>query len=246
MATFLDRWHVLLGVSCIGLGLVVLLGCDKRSRTDGRMPDATVIAVVCAALSMVVLASSRPAWLVVIAGLLPAFHRARVPRRNEPTVRLALGIAWSSLIGIWATVPDTEPALVAGCVVAPVVVAALVRRSPVAPQAVAALTALAVIASADGSASRWPAALGAICCLVLPAASMALVWSGWCGSVGLRGAIAVEHLAAMTVGSRVVAHDPVGRAAGVTIAVIGVVVVTQATVTMLGGGGPYEGGESRD
>lgn len=87
--------------------------------------------------------------------------------RSDPVVSHPLG-SWTvaatvvSLVGVWSAVPDTEPALAAGCVLAALGLERLLGRRPVGRPGTAALVVAVVGATWVGSAG-WGSAVATVC-----------------------------------------------------------------------------------
>ena len=77
-------------------------------------------------------------------------------------------------MGVWASVPDTEPALVAGAALAPLAVAMALTKRPVGPAGTTALAVMVLGAVSVGSAGRG-AALANVCAIGMVAAAPAVV-----------------------------------------------------------------------
>ena len=122
-----------------------------------------------------------------------------------------------SLLGVWAAVPDTEPALAAGCVLAPLATAHLVRGRSSGPAGTAALVVMVFGAVWVGSAG-WGSAL-ATCSAVgmVAVAPMVLGFGVASWARGSLSAVLLAHAAVAVPVSRVImgSSAPVGWAIAV-------------------------------
>lgn len=140
-------------------------------------------------------------WLAVGLGLLVidwviAHQR---PRSDLGVMAIPLTSAMA-LVGLWATVPDTEAPLMAAVALCPVLLARAGRRRSVRPAESVVVLAAYAAATAVGSAGRMAAIAGAVCCASVP---VALVVSGERGRRVHPGmAVAIEFVACL-IGSRV-------------------------------------------
>ncbi len=152
---------------------------------------------VCAGLVLVVLSRVTPSFvqrrLIGLAGLIGAVLGAWGHGRGAPWIVAAvLAAAWPdqparphplgewaaplavvSLVGVWASVPDTEPALAVGAVLAPLALALAAARRPVGVAGTVAL-GVAVLGSIWVGSAGWGAALATVSALGVVAAAPAV------------------------------------------------------------------------
>ncbi|MCB1029189.1 MAG: hypothetical protein KDB24_15670 [Microthrixaceae bacterium] len=96
------------------------------------------------------------------------------PNRPHPLGEWAAPLCVVSLVGVWASVPDTEPALAAGAVLAPLAVVMSVTKRPVGPGGTAALVVM-VLGSVWVGSAGWGAALATACAIGMVVAAPAAV-----------------------------------------------------------------------
>lgn len=106
-------------------------------------------------------------WLVVAAAVVLWGDN---PNRPHPLGEWAAPLCIVSLVGVWASVPDTEPALAAGAVLAPLAVGMAVTKRPVGPGGTAALVVMVLGSVWVGSAGR-EAPLANVCAIGMVAAA---------------------------------------------------------------------------
>lgn len=90
--------------------------------------------------------------------------------RPHPLGEWAAPLAVVSLVGVWASVPDTEPALAAGAVLAPLALALALGRRPVGPAGTVAL-GVAVLGPVWVGSAGWGAALSTVSAIGVVAAA---------------------------------------------------------------------------
>ena len=95
------------------------------------------------------------------------------PVRPHPLGEWAAPLAVVSLIGVWASVPDTEPALAAGAVLAPLALALAAARRPVGMAGTVAL-GVAVLGPVWVGSAGWGAALATASAIGVVAAAPAV------------------------------------------------------------------------
>ncbi len=131
------------------------------------------------------------------------------PERSHPLGEWAAPLTIVSLLGVWASVPDTEPALAAGAVLAPLVLALAAAKRPVGPAGTVAL-GVAILGSVWVGSAGWGAALATVSAVGVVAAAPAvfgfrrvpLTTTGWVVVVITQVLIAVPL-------SRVIMHQTV-------------------------------------
>lgn len=143
-------------------------------------------------------------WLAVGIGVLAVdwvMTRRRGP--SGPTVEaLPLTLA-IGLVGIWATVPDTEVSLAAAAALCPLLLQRTIRRRHLGPAATAVVVASCAVATATGSAGRATAVAGGVCCALVP---VGLVVAGDRGRRVPPALAIVAAIVASVLGSRVIGH----------------------------------------
>ncbi len=154
--TVVERYHLMLAAWAVGAGLV----CAAASRMAPSFVQHRLVAL--AGLTGAVLGAWNDPrgwpWLVA-AALVLAW--ADDPGRPHPLGEWAAPLAVVSLIGVWASVPDTEPALAAGAVLAPLALALAVTHRPVGPAGTIAL-GVAVLGPVWVGSAGWGAALATV------------------------------------------------------------------------------------
>lgn len=95
------------------------------------------------------------------------------PVRPHPLGEWAAPLTLVSLVGVWASVPDTEPALAAGAVLAPLALALAAARRPVGVVGTVAL-GVAVVGPVWVGSAGWGAALATVSALGVVAAAPAV------------------------------------------------------------------------
>ena len=103
--------------------------------------------------------SGRALPWVLAAGVVAL--RADRPPGCHPLGEWVLPATLVSLIGVWAAVPDTEPALAAGCVLAPFAMARVLNHRSAGPAGTAALLVM-VIGSVWVGSAGWGRALATL------------------------------------------------------------------------------------
>lgn len=92
------------------------------------------------------------------------------PNRPHPLGEWAAPLAVVSIVGVWTSVPDTEPALAAGAVLAPLALALAAARRPVGPAGTAALV-VAILGPIWVGSAGWGAALATVSAIGVVAAA---------------------------------------------------------------------------
>ena len=135
-----------------------------------------------------------------------------------------------TLVGLWATVPDTELAVFVAAAAVPIAVVGVLGRVAFGPGArVVALFACALVAWV-GSAGYLTAWLGALCCLAV-SFGCAVVRRAASVGAGRIGVLLGIHLLANVLGSRVVAQR-IGSDATARVWLMAAVVVAVALVAV--------------
>ncbi len=149
-----ERYHLVLAAWAVGAGL--LLAATTRFAPSFVQRRLVALAGLTGAVLGAWNDPRRWPWLVA-AALVVAWSDD--PTRPHPLEEWAAPLAVVSLVGVWASVPDTEPALAAGAVLALLALALAVTRRPVGPAGTVALGVAVLgpvwVGSADG-ARRWP------------------------------------------------------------------------------------------
>lgn len=113
------------------------------------------------------------------------------------------GVLAVALVGLWATIPDTEAPLFVGTALCPILIARVVTGRDVGPAGSLAVLGAYAVAAVIGSAGRAPAIAGAVCCAVLP---IGLVVAGDRGRrIPSVVAVGVE-IVVCVLASRVIGH----------------------------------------
>lgn len=114
--------------------------------------------------------------------------------RPHPLGEWAAPLCVVSLIGVWASVPDTEPALATGAVLAPLALVMAVTKRTVGPASTTALTVMVLGSVWVGSAGRG-AALANVCAIGMVAAAPVIIGFRRAGlSTANWNAVAFAHL----------------------------------------------------
>ncbi|MBP7594401.1 MAG: hypothetical protein KA755_01990, partial [Candidatus Microthrix sp.] len=129
-----ERYHLVLAAWAVGAGL--LLAATTRFAPSFVQRRLVALAGLTGAVLGAWNDPRRWPWLVA-AALVVAWSDD--PTRPHPLEEWAAPLAVVSLVGVWASVPDTEPALAAGAVLAPLALALAVTRRPVGPAGTVAL-----------------------------------------------------------------------------------------------------------
>ncbi len=149
----IDRYHLVLAVWSASLGL----GCAVLDRFGPTRVQRHVLALAGVAGVLLGGWGSTRVWPWVVAATLVVAWPDR-PSRPHPLGRHAVGCTVVSLLGVWSAVPDTEPALAAGLVLAPVALVRSARGPSVGPGGTAALV-VAVLGAVWVGSAGWGAAL---------------------------------------------------------------------------------------
>lgn len=222
MASIWGTWHMGLLLASLAVGVVIASGVLDRVTPVRWDPMGTAAGAV---IAVMVVSGVAPWWW------LPGIALAALPIRPRG-MRHPLGRAFGLvvaivLVGLWATVPDTEAPLVTAAVLIPVLAGPRRWgvRSTGRDGVVVGIVAVAAIWV--GWAHRWPAAWGAAAILGVLGLSTALAWwpdqpRGWPWDLGRWSISAVLAVQVVTV---VLAARVLAFASGSTAFVLAVVLV---------------------
>ena len=205
MTQFIDRWHVTLGVSglMVGLAMVVIVSVGPMRKVD---PTAVVVFVAIAA-TWLRGDLARGEWWAL--GGAAALSSTRCSERDGGRIdQWAIGMVLLATVGLWATVPDTESALLVGSILGPVLVqSAVIGRHFGSKQLRVCLIALTP-ATIWGAAGRPAGLLGGLCCLVWVIVAALIVPSLQSRAASERslGVGLVAQSITVAIASRVVGH----------------------------------------
>ena len=163
-----ERYHLVLAAWAAGAGLLFAVASRFAPSVVQRRP------VGLAGLTGALLGgagSPRNVPWIVAAGV--AVLWGDHPERSHPLGEWAAPLAVVSLIGVWASVPDTEPALAAGAVLAPLALALAAARRPVGMAGTVAL-GVAVLGPVWVGSAGWGAALATVSAIGVVAAAPAV------------------------------------------------------------------------
>jgi hypothetical protein len=144
-------------------------------------------------------------------------------RPVHPLRRWAWPLAVASMVGVWASVPDTEAPLALGAALAPVAAGRWWRHRAPTPSATLVVVGAVVLAAVGGSAG-WPGAV-----MTWTAVGAVLVAPVRCGFPGSspfdhrgRALVATVHLVVAVGGARLLTRlaAPAAVALGVTYLVV--------------------------
>ncbi len=200
---FIARWHVLIGLRWLVAGIVATV----VAALTRRWLRSTIVPALVALLAVAVevrFDPGRPGTLVGLAlcavTLLGGLRGSDAPTRLRATTAPLVAAA---MVGVWATVPDTEAPLAAAAALAPTLVWTATRPADLDRGDLGLCLAVLVVVADVGSAGRQTAIAGAICC------GWIVVW-GWVRRSGTSSApgpnLLVVQAVSIVVGSRVVAH----------------------------------------
>jgi hypothetical protein len=195
----IERYHLVLAAIALATGTVLAV-LDRRGPKMLRDRVPGLVLSAAALLSVIVGVAHWFPWFVVAAVAVAP------PDEGEPAHPLGSWtwlLAVVSLVGIWASVPDTEPALAAGACLAPVAIGRRITGRPPGPVGTAILVALVAGAAWVGAAERvaplcTASAVGAV--LVAP---LLLGYRRALTGAGLA-VVAVVHCATALAGSRTI------------------------------------------
>lgn len=165
------------------------------------------------------LVSGGRAWIAVAVAAGAAWGARRLAAARVGAVPIVLPLALGSLIGVWAGVPETSAALLAGGVVGGVGVVVIVARRTLSRWATVAISVAPAGAALVGAAGQQHALVGGLLC------SATFVVLGVGRPIGrvpvpaaLRGV--ATHLALAGVAARQIAVDRDGALSWVWIAAV--------------------------
>lgn len=236
------RWHLDLALLTLGTGMV-LLGADRLVR-----PVVRRHVLAFAGLTAAVLGSwgSPRAWpWLVAAFVLVAWPDVPVPPHPLGDWTAALTVV--SLVGVWSAVPDTEPPLVAACMIAPLGLGRLAERRPVSTAGTSVLV-VAVLGAVWVGSAGWGAALASSCAVgMVLCAPVALGFGRTPIDRRQRHLLTGIHVVVALVVPRVVMRLQVGWAAAVAVLTLLAVLTSARLVSEpeRSSGGPSSGNEGR-
>ncbi len=232
-----DQYQLVVGAIALAVG-GLLAAVDLWARGLDR-PGRVPVAIVGRAWALAGVAGALiggwstpravPWWIAatVVAVMAPT---DRMPAAH-PLGRVVPSLAVASLVGIWAAVPDTEPAVAAACALVPLAASRLRRGTPAVGGAGTAAVVVAALGAAwVGSAGRATAvaALAAVAMLVIAPAVL-----GWRELPHGRGrtVLVCAHLGvALVLPRAVMERDAVvalTATAVVSVALVGVAVLVR-------------------
>ncbi len=199
-----ERYHLVLAAGAVGAGL--LFAVVSRFAPSPLQRRLLGLAGLTGALLGGAGSPRNVPWIVA-AGAVVLWGDD--PERSHPLGEWAAPLTIVSLLGVWASVPDTEPALAAGAVLAPLVLALAAAKRPVGPAGTVAL-GVAILGSVWVGSAGWGAALATVSAVGVVAAAPAvfgfrrvpLTTTGWVVVVITQVLIAVPL-------SRVIMHQTV-------------------------------------
>ena len=153
---------IVIGVVGVALGLGVLL-VDRWGPVWLRARVFALVGAVALGCSVQLGSVDLPVALVLAVAMLSVRERAAVGEdadSQHPLGPLAPALVVASLVGVWASVPDVEPALAGGACLTPVAIGWWLRRRRVGPAETAVLTSIVLAAAVLGSAG-WPVVVAA-------------------------------------------------------------------------------------
>ena len=222
LAERLGRYHPELAARGLLVGLLVAIGFAivGRGPVVGRLALVVVVSVVAQIYHGVVALAVGPGFaaLLIVVAAIKALAPAPPPRAD---VALLGPLLLISLAGVWAAVPDTEPALIAAAVlVAPLCAGQLHPARSI--DRVAAIAAVVVAGVAGSQGADGHGLVGGLTCVGLMIAPLRRIQRpaitpveiGVTFSVEHRvaGRVAALHLAVVFVSARVLTRWDVGPA----------------------------------
>lgn len=222
----IQRYHLDLAVVAAAVGIVVLVAAV-------RLPAVRARAVALAGAAGAVLGSmDHPRGVVWVAAALVAVlvpgdgvpnHEVpnhEVPdreRERHPLGRFTLGLTVVTLVGVWAGVPDTEPALSVGLTLAPLACWHLATgRAPGRVGTVAAV--VAVLGAVWTGSAGWGAALASVGAVGLIASAPVVAgFTRPARGTGLGVLVTLQIVVGLGL-PRLVMDRPVGAAVGIAVA----------------------------
>jgi len=194
---------IVIGIVCVVLGTAVV-ALDRWGPTWLRSRTFALVGAVALGCSVRLGSVELPVALVLAVALLSVRERAAAgedPVSQHPTGPLAPALVVASLVGVWASVPDVEPALAAGACLMPVAVWWWVGRRRVGSTETAVLTSVVLAAAVLGSAG-WPVVLAASATvgMVLVAPVILTFAGGACTGAALAALVATHLLVSVPAG----------------------------------------------
>ncbi len=188
-----ERYHLVLAAWAVGAGL--LFAVASRFAPAALQRRLVGLAGLAGA-ALGAWGHPRGAPWLVAAALVAVWPDE--PARPHPLGEWAAPLTIVSLVGVWVSVPDTEPALAAGAVLAPLVLALAAAKRPVGPAGTVAL-GVAILGSVWVGSAGWGAALATVSAIGVVAAAPAvfgfrrvpLTTTGWVVVVVAQVLIAV-------------------------------------------------------
>ena len=226
-----QRWHVWLGV--VGAVVGVVLACPpwgpwtRRRGLDVAVPATAAVAML---QSQGLVKWDNPVAAIGVVAIIGGFTAtARPAAASEPRSTLSVGpvVAATMLVGLWATLPDTEAPLVGATVLIAALTLRWVGRAGLNGFDWATMLALATVVTVVGSAGRTNAIAGAVCCMAWPAMLVARPRIDTL-PIGFRTAVVVAHVGCVAVGSRLVAHIESIPAWWTAVAIVGAMALMAA------------------
>ena len=224
-----ERWHVWLGV--VGAVVGVVLACPpwgpwtRRRGLDIAVPASAAVAIL---LSQGLVKWDDPVAVIGVVAIIGGFT-ATVQPEAEPRSARSIGpvVAVTMLLGLWATLPDTEAPLVGATVLLAALTFRWVGRAGLNGFDWATMLALATVVTVVGSAGRTNAIAGAVCCTAWPAMLVARPRIDTL-PIRVRTAVVVAHVGCVAVGSRLVAHIESIPAWWTAVAIVGAMALMAA------------------
>ena len=190
---------IVIGVVGVALGVGVLL-VDRWGPVWLRARVFALVGAVALGCSVQLGSVDLPVALVLAVAMLLVRERAAVGEdadSQHPLGPLAPALVVASLVGVWASVPDVEPALAGGACLTPVAIWWWLRRRRVGPAETAVLTSIVLAAAVLGSAG-WPVVLAA--CATVGMVLVAPLVLGFVGGA-CTGAAMIARVVAHLLGS---------------------------------------------
>ena len=216
-----ERWHVWLGV--VGAVVGVVLACPpwgpwtRRRGLDVAVPATAAVAML---QSQGLVKWDNPVAVIGVVAILGGFTAA-AQLSAEPRSARSIGpvVAATMLVGLWATLPDTEAPLVGATVLLASFTFRWIGRAGLNSSDWATMLALATVVTVVGSAGRTNAIAGAVCCMAWPAMLVARPPIDTL-PIRFRTAVVVAHVGCVAVGSRLVAHIEPAQATWTAVAIV--------------------------
>lgn len=198
MHDLIDHFNLLFALEGLALGLAVVAVDLALGERRPALPIATA-GVVAAFMA----AQHSHRWVpwtaaALIALAIAAATELRAPRpdgvtAHHPLDPLTAVLTVASLVGVWSAVPDTEPAMAAGAVLAPMALVRIRNSRVVTPAAWLALCVMVLGATWVGSAG-WPSAMAVACAVGLVGTAPIVGRFGALLSLGLLARLTIAHL----------------------------------------------------